>query len=189
MAISLLFAPKKIRMSSKKENEENINEENLSKESISEEKNETTTDTINWEEKFNEMQDKYLRLYSEFDNFRKRSIKEKVDYIGQASADIIKELLPILDDLDRAFTSNEASSEGFYEGISLIRSKLHKTLEDKGLKAIESSGQVFDVELHEAITNFPAEKEEDKGKVINTIEKGYYLKDKVLRFAKVVVGQ
>lgn len=175
----------------------NIKDENPETEKAQQEQAETVENKVpleengteNWEEKYNEINDKYLRLYSEFDNFRKRSMKEKVDILGQASTEVIKDLLPILDDFDRAFASNDKNSESFYDGMALIQNKFKKTLEDKGLKPIESTGKDFDVELHEAITNVPAPSKKEKGKVVDTIEKGYYFKDKILRYAKVVVGQ
>jgi molecular chaperone GrpE len=150
----------------------------------------TSSTGDNWEEKYNEINDRYIRLYSEFDNFRKRTIKEKVDIIGQAGADVIKELLPVLDDFDRAFALKEpVDLEAFYEGISLIHTKLNQVLVAKGLKPIEAKGEVFDTDLHEAITNIPAPTDAEKGKVLDMVEKGYFLKDKILRYAKVVVGQ
>ncbi|MEO9258384.1 MAG: nucleotide exchange factor GrpE [Crocinitomicaceae bacterium] len=144
----------------------------------------------NWEEKYNEINDRYIRLYSEFDNFRKRTIKEKVDIIGQAGADVIKDLLPVLDDFDRAFAMKEpVDLVAFHEGVSLIHTKLNQILVSKGLKSIDATGEVFDTDLHEAITNVPAPTKADKGKVVDMVEKGYFLKDKILRYAKVVVGQ
>lgn len=150
----------------------------------------TTSTGENWEEKYNDINDRYIRLYSEFDNFRKRTIKEKVDIIGQAGADVIKDLLPVLDDFDRAFAMKEpVDLVTFHEGVSLIHTKLNQILVAKGLKSIDATGEVFDTDLHEAITNVPAPTKADKGKVIDMVEKGYFLKDKILRYAKVVVGQ
>ncbi|MFC0181554.1 molecular chaperone GrpE [Pseudarcicella hirudinis] len=133
-----------------------------------------------------ELKDKYLRLYSDFDNFRKRTAKEKIDMIQSASAGVITDMLPVIDDYERAL-SNAAEGE-ISEGIQLIFNKLLATLTSKGLKAMEAKGEIFDAELHEAITQFPAPTEEDKGKVFDVIEKGYLLNDKVIRFAKVVVA-
>lgn len=144
-----------------------------------------------WEDKYNELNDKYLRLYSDFDNFRKRNMKEKADLISNAGAGVIKDLLPILDDFERAIKSNENTedSNGLKEGFELISNKLTNILTAKGLKPMESQATPFDADLHEAITNIPAPSEELKGKVVDVIENGYYLNDKVLRYAKVVVGQ
>ncbi len=143
------------------------------------------------EDKFKELNDKYLRLYSDFDNFRKRTIKEKADLISSASAGVIKDLLPILDDFERAIASNEKSEdiEGLKEGFQLIHNKFKNILQSKGLKPMNCKGEAFDMDLHEAITNIPAPTEEEKGKVMDEVERGYYLNEKVIRYAKVVVGQ
>jgi molecular chaperone GrpE len=143
------------------------------------------------EEKYAELNDRFIRLYAEFDNFRKRSNKEKVDLISSANAGILVDLLPVLDDFERAIQSNETAQdlEVIKEGFSLIFNKFRSILDGKGLKPMDAKGQPFDSELHEAIANVPATSEEQKGKVIDDVEKGYYLHDKVIRFAKVVVGQ
>ena len=139
----------------------------------------------------NEFQDKFIRLYSKFENFRKRTAKEKLDIINNASKDVLIDLLPVLDDFERAIQNNQDSddSEAIKEGFNLIYNKFSKSLQSKGLKSMDSKNNPFDVDLHEAITNIPAPKDDLKGKVVDVIEKGYYLNDKVLRFAKVVVGQ
>jgi molecular chaperone GrpE len=137
-----------------------------------------------------ESKDKYLRLYADFENFRRRTSKEKLEYMKVASEDIIKAILPVLDDFERAQKSLAAAENNIAakEGIQLIYNKLYKTLEQKGLKPIESIGKDFDLELHESITQVPAPSEELKGKVIDEVEKGYFLHDKVIRFAKVIIG-
>lgn len=144
-----------------------------------------------WEAKYNELNDKYLRLYSDFDNYRKRTIKEKGDLISSASGDIMKDLLTVLDDFERAIQSNEESNdpESLKEGFQLIYNKFKSILTAKGLKPMDSKGEPFDIDHHEAVTNIPAQDDEDKGKVMDVIEKGYFLNEKVLRYAKVVVGQ
>lgn len=138
-----------------------------------------------------EAKDKYLRLFAEFDNFKKRNVKERIALISSASQDTMSSLLPILDDFDRAKKSAEDDStdESFSDGVQLVYNKLHQTLENKGLKKMESTGEVFDPELHEAITKIPAPNDEMKGKVVDTIEPGYTLNDKIIRHAKVVVGE
>ena len=133
-----------------------------------------------------ELKDKYLRLYSDFDNFRKRTAKEKLEMIQSASERVIVDIIPVIDDIERA-TANAQEGE-ISEGIHLIFNKLHNTLAVKGLKPMDAKGAVFNADLHEAITQFPAPTEEDKGKVFDVVEKGYYLNDKVIRFAKVVVA-
>ena len=138
-----------------------------------------------------EEKDKYLRLYADFDNFRKRNAKERLELILTASKDVIKELLPVLDDFERAMKASETATEAepVKEGMLLIYNKLSKNLEGKGLKAIEAKGNEFDVALHEAITEVPAPTPDLVGKVMDEVEKGYYLNDKIIRFAKVVVGK
>ncbi|MCF0210607.1 MAG: nucleotide exchange factor GrpE, partial [Bacteroidales bacterium] len=136
---------------------------------------------------------KYLTLYADFENFRKHSNKQRLDLIENAGEDLIKSLLPILDDFDRAL-QNMAKSEDemvkqMLEGMNLIYKKFYGILEKKGLKPIDAKGKAFDENLHEAVTMFPAPTEEDKGKVIDEVEKGYFLNNKVLRFSKVVVAQ
>jgi molecular chaperone GrpE len=137
-----------------------------------------------------ELKDKYLRLYSEFDNFRKRTSKERIDLIKTANEEVVKAILPTLDDFERALKSlgNDESQKSAKEGMEIIHNKLLKSLESKGLKAMVTLGQVFDVELHEAITQIPAPSEDLKGKIIDEVERGYFLNDKVIRFAKVVTG-
>lgn len=143
------------------------------------------------EEKYKEVNDKYLRLYAEFENFRRRTNKEKLDTINSAAAGVIKDLLPVLDDFERAIANNEKTEdvEVLKEGFQLIFNKFSHALTSKGLKPMEVEQVPFDSELHEAVANIPAPAEELKGKIVDTVEKGYYLNDKVIRYAKVVVGQ
>lgn len=138
-----------------------------------------------------ESRDKYLRLYAEFDNYRKRTMKESLEIRQTAARDTIVSLLPILDDFERAkkLSSSESSTEVFPEGVNLVFQKLFSTLEAKGLKAMDSNGEAFNAEFHEAITEIPAPTEELKGKIIDTVEKGYFLNGKIIRYAKVVVGK
>ncbi|MFT5167174.1 MAG: molecular chaperone GrpE, partial [Saprospiraceae bacterium] len=138
-----------------------------------------------------ELKDKYLRLLAEFDNYKKRSVKEKVEFMKSAAQDTMAVLLPVLDDFDRAKKNaeDENSTEPFSEGVALVYNKLHNSLKQKGLEPMVSNGEVFDPELHEAITEIPAPTEDLKGKIIDTVETGYFLKDKIIRHAKVVVGK
>jgi molecular chaperone GrpE len=140
--------------------------------------------------KVEELNDKYIRLYSEFDNYRKRTQKEKIELHKTAGEDIFKTLLPVLDDFERAMNAmNEAKDiTAVKEGVELIFNKLKNGLQQKGLAAMESKGQTFDADIHEAITNIPAPSEDLKGKVVEELEKGYSLNGKVIRFAKVIVG-
>ena len=137
-----------------------------------------------------ELKDKYLRLYADFENFRRRTSKEKLELISTAGADVVKLILPVVDDFERAVASFETTTDtgALKEGVDLIYNKLYKSLESKGLKPMNAKGETFDADIHESIAQFPAPTEEQKGKVIDEIEKGYYLNDKVLRYAKVVVG-
>lgn len=136
-----------------------------------------------------ELKDKFLRLYSEFENYKRRTAKEKIDLTKTANEDVLSAILPVVDDFERGMKSMVEAKEvsALKEGISLIYHKLFKVLESKGLKPMESIGQEFNSELHEAITQIPAS-EDMKGKVVDEVEKGYYLHDKVIRFAKVVIG-
>ena len=130
--------------------------------------------------------DKNLRLFAEFDNFRKRTAKERIELFTTASKDVITSLIPVIDNFERALKAQNISDD---DGIMLIYNQLKGELEKKGLKEIEDpKGKVLDTDFHEAITNIPAENKKDKGKIIDVIEKGYMLGDKVLRYAKVVVG-
>ncbi|TSD66190.1 nucleotide exchange factor GrpE [Inquilinus sp. KBS0705] len=134
--------------------------------------------------------DKYLRLYAEFDNFRRRTIKEREEARKTEGKDVIVALLPVLDDFERALKAMETATDvaPVKQGIELIQTKLKNALAQKGLKEMVSIGTPFDADLHEAITNIPAPTDDLKGKVIDEMEKGYELNEKVIRFAKVIVG-
>jgi molecular chaperone GrpE len=138
-----------------------------------------------------EWKDKYLRLVAEFDNFRKRNAKERLDLIQTAGKDVIVSLLDVLDDSERAQKQLETSDDtaAIKEGVVLVFNKLKNNLQSKGLKQMNSTGQEFNPDLHEAITEIPAPAPELKGKVVDEVQKGYYLNDKIIRFAKVVVGK
>lgn len=138
-----------------------------------------------------ELKDKYLRLFAEFENFKKRTFKEKLDLMKNAAQETMVSLLPVLDDFDRAKNSHdsETSPETWPEGVVLVYNRLYNTMKGKGLQQMESDNEVFDPELHEAITEVPAPNEDMKGKVLDTVEKGYFLNDKLIRHAKVVVGK
>ena len=149
---------------------------------------ESETDKLKAE--LDEQKDKYLRLAAEFDNFRRRTSKERLELIQTAGKDVIVSLLEVLDDVERAEKqlSNNDDIAVQKEGIQLVFNKIRNTLHAKGLKALESIHTEFDVEKHEAITEIPAPTEDLKGKVLDEVQKGYYLNDKLIRFAKVVVG-
>jgi len=138
-----------------------------------------------------ELNDRFLRLFSEFDNYKKRVSKEKLDLISTASEKVIVSILPIIDDFERAITANEKADniDSIKEGFNLIYNKLLQMMKRFDVEEIQAKGEEFNTDYHEAVTHFPAQNEEDKGKVIDVTEKGYKLKDKVIRYAKVVVGQ
>ncbi|MGB1383963.1 MAG: nucleotide exchange factor GrpE [Flavobacteriales bacterium] len=141
-------------------------------------------------EEATDWQDKYLRLYAEFDNFRKRTMRERGDLIRNASMDVLEKLLPVLDDFDRASANPSDDANVTREGQALIHTKLRQLLEAQGLAKMEvKQGDAFDVDLHEAITNIPAPTPDLAGKVVDVVEPGYTLNDKIMRYAKVVVGQ
>jgi molecular chaperone GrpE len=142
-------------------------------------------------EELEEQKDKYVRLFAEFDNFKRRTSKERIELIQTAGKEVITSLLQVLDDCDRAEKQMQQTEDAdqVKEGVQLVFNKLRKTLQAQGLKAMESLHTDFDVEKHEAITEIPVDDNSLKGKVVDEIEKGYYLNDKLIRFAKVVVGK
>jgi len=142
-------------------------------------------------EELQEQKDKYLRLVAEFDNFKKRNARERIELIQTAGKEVITSLLDVLDDCDRAEKQLQNSDDinQVREGVQLVFNKLRSTLQNRGLKQMESIHTEFDVEQHEAITEIPAPSENLKGKVIDEVQKGYYLNDKIIRFAKVVIGK
>lgn len=146
---------------------------------------------ISLKKQVEEYKDKHLRLYADFDNFKKRNAKERLELILTAGKDVIQELLPVIDDFERALKYADTATDvaSVRDGMTLIYQKLVRNMEAKGLKAIEAKGQDFNVEQHEAITEIPAPTPDLVGKVIDEVEKGYYLNDKLIRFAKVVVGK
>lgn len=182
---------------------ENINEEEVKaaqdsqEQGNSEEQEQSATDageeevdvTAKLKEELESTKDKYIRLYSEFENFRKRTSKEKLDLIQSANEQLIKSLLPVADDFERAEAAIKDKESSHYEGFLLIRSKFVKVLELYGVKPMDhGKGSEFNADLHEAISQVPAPEPELKGKILDVVEKGYLLNDKVIRYAKVVVA-
>jgi len=161
-----------------------------SDEPIGSDKKQETIDPIKKiQDELAEAKDKYVRLYAEFDNFRRRSSKEKLEMIQSANEQLLVALLPVIDDFERAEKSYKDKSDKEAEGFFLIQNKFKKTLDQYGVKVMEvKSGADFNPDLHEAITQVPAPTEKLKGKIVDAVEKGYLLNDKVIRFAKVVVG-
>ncbi len=143
------------------------------------------------QDELKDSKDKYLRLYAEFDNYKKREAKEKRELIKTAGQDIVRDLLPVLDDIQRANKTLESDNnlETYAGGAKLIFDKFQRALQQKGLKPIESIGKPFDVEFHEAIAEIPVAETEEKGKIVDEVESGYTLNDAIIRYAKVVVGK
>lgn len=156
----------------------------------SEEKGDRESQVSELESSLAELKEKHLRLLAEFDNYKKRTTRERVELLLTASKDVIINLLPVLDDFERAIRNeNPAQGEIVNEGIRLIYNRFLNILQAQGLEAMDSTGETFDPDLHEAITEIPAPAPELKGKIMDTIEKGYMLNDKIIRHAKVVVGK
>lgn len=168
--------------------EENVAVENEQANQPEAEKKEAT---IDFASQFEDMRDKYLRLSAEFDNYRKRTLREKSDILKFGSEEVLKDMLPVVDDLDRALKAIESASDinAVKDGLSLIVTKFNDFLKSKGVKEIEAVGQELNTDLHEAITKFPVQDEAQKGKIVDVVQKGYMLHDKVMRFSKVVVGE
>ena len=179
-------------MSKKTQNTDDIQEEQV----MQEEATQDTTDDLSAEDKLKEElqgeKDKFLRLFAEFENYKKRTAKERLDLFKTASEDVMLAILPVLDDFERALSHIEEDKEAeeLRKGVHLIYQKLLTTLEKKGLSAIKvEQGDVFNADDHEAVTQIPAPTDDLKGKIIDVIEKGYALGEKVIRFPKVVIGQ
>jgi molecular chaperone GrpE len=182
---------------SKKDKKEDVNPEEINNAQTETLEGETqSSEELSVEEKLQEElkleKDKFLRLFAEFENYKRRTSKERIELFATASEDVMKTLLPVLDDFERALShiDDDKEAEALRKGVLLIYQKLMNTLEQKGLLAIKiDKGEVFNADNHEAITQIPAPTEDLKGKIIDIIEKGYKLGDKVIRFPKVVIGQ
>lgn len=184
---------KKSKSKMKSDNVKNqVKEEEVENiDSVVDEKLENSTEENDDVKEQEDFKEKFIRLYSEYENYRKRTAKEKIDILTNASENVIKDLLPVVDDFERAIANNDKIEdiEAIKEGFSLIYNKFYKTLTLKGLKPMDSKETEFDLDLHEAITKIPAPKKELKGKVVDVVEKGFMINEKVIRFAKVVVGE
>jgi molecular chaperone GrpE len=172
------------------ETQEKHEQKPSSEESEAEEKEEPKKEPTA-EEKLAELQDRYLRLSAEYDNFRKRTLKEKIDLQKSANENLLEAILPVADDFDRAMQSldDAIDIEAVKEGMKLISGKFSAFLNQQGVKEIEAAKKEFDTDLHEAITKIPAPSKKLKGKVVDVVQKGYFLNEKVLRFSKVVIGE
>ncbi len=173
--------------------EEKNTDKNTETEESKVEEKEAVEEEVSFEQKYKEMHEKYLRLTAEYDNYRKRSLKEKMDLIKSAGEDILLSILPVMDNFERALSSIEKKTNeeenAVLDGVELIYKNFKDFLAQKGVKEIEAKGKDFDTDLHEAITKIPAPEESLKGKVVDVTEKGYLMHEKVIRFAKVVVGE
>jgi molecular chaperone GrpE len=181
---------------SKKDNQKDKEKEqvdNVQNETVEVEQQLADEQTIKekFQEEIKQEKDKFLRLFAEFENYKRRTSKERIDLFKTANEDVMKALLPVLDDFDRAYIEiSKTEEKDLLKGVELISNKLKTTLEQKGLTALKvSNGDVFNADNHEAITQIPAPSEDLKGKIIDVIEKGYALGDKVIRFPKVIIGQ
>lgn len=173
----------------KEETEEEISDKSKSRKEKKDKKHEEQVSKL--EEQLRDVQEKYLRLSAEFDNYRKRTLKEKADLLKSAGQETITRVLPVLDDFERALASMEEAKdlEAVKSGVDLIYNKLRETLTQQGLKEIPAKGEEFDTDMHEAITKIAAPDESLKGKIVDVLEKGYYLNDKVIRYSKVIIGE
>ncbi len=178
-------------MSEEKQDKEELGVQNSEETAEQAEKEEVKVEEPSAEDKYNELNDKYLRLYSEFDNYRRRTSKERLELFKTAGEDILTDLLPVLDDFERALQNMDKKGDvkTIRKGVDLVYNKFKNTLDSKGLKPFTSIETPFDPDVHEAITKIPAPSKKLKGKVVDEVEKGYKLNDKVIRFAKVVVGE
>lgn len=186
------------QMNNKEAEETAVEKENIQKEEKKESKKGKAPKKAKAEEELeklqadiNELKDKHIRLQAEFDNFRKRTMKEKMELLKSAGESILVNILPVIDDFDRALQtiSSTGQDDPVVDGVKLIHNKFQEFLKQNGVKEIEAKEKEFDTDLHEAITKIPAPSEELKGKNVDVIQKGYLLNDKVIRFAKVVIGE
>ena len=172
-----------------------MSKENKKEDIVDEQIEEQQVEEVSVEEQLQEdlqkEKEKFLRLFAEFENYKKRTTRERIELFSTASEDVMKSLLPILDDFDRAYSEmSKSSDKDLLKGVELISNKLKDTLKSKGLAEVEvKQGDVFNADNHEAITQIPAPSKDLKGKIIDVIEKGYALGDKVIRFPKVIIGQ
>ena len=180
-----------VQEETKNKNEEENTSELSDEQNLPDAGTEEASTEAKLEVELSQARDKYLRLYSDFENYKKRIARDRIESAKMAGADFFLSILPVMDDMERAIKAmNETgqNTEAIKEGLNLVYNKLKAITESKGLKSMESTGQPFDPEVHDAIANVPAPSEDKKGKVIDEIEKGYYLNEKVIRHAKVIVG-
>lgn len=180
---------KKEKHDGSQQEEIDLNDQNITEQEVVEEGGEETL--VNLQEEVQREKDRFLRLYAEFENYKKRTSRERIELFKTAGEGIILSLLPVLDDFGRALKEQEKSKdENHFKGTALIYNKLKETLKSKGLEEIEvNPGDAFDLEIHEAITQVPAPEKKLKGKIVDVVEMGYRMGDKIIRYPKVVIGQ
>lgn len=172
-----------------RENQVGFDDQDLNEQELAEEK---VTDALSeLQEEFQREKDRYLRLFAEFENYKKRTAREHIEIRKTAGEDVLNSMLPVLDDFERALKEIEKSDDdNLYKGVELINNKLRETLKAKGLHVMDvKAGDTFDADSHEAITQIPAPEDKLKGKIIDVVEKGYTLGDRIIRYPKVVIGQ
>ncbi len=171
--------------------EKDFTDSNMTEKEVADDKMSDENASENWEEKYKELNDNYLRLHAEFDNYRKRTLKEKSELLRSGSERVLSGILPVVDDFERALKNLKSTDDvtAIKEGIDLIYNKFISFLSKNGVKEMDTNGQLFDADQHEALTMIPAPSEEMKNKIVDTVEKGYTLDGKVMRFPKVVVAQ
>lgn len=171
---------------------EDINEENVSDNQVENEQPENDSDNLtDWEAKYTELNDSYLRLNAEFDNYRKRTLREKAELLKSGSERVLVDVITVVDDFERALENIGTSEDldAVKEGVDLIYTKFLSFLNRHGVKEIATIGEVFDTDRHEALTTIPAPKDEDKDKIVDCVQKGYTLDEKVIRYPKVIVAK
>lgn len=173
------------------QNAQAVEEQNDGNDEVTQENQEPKDPMQELQEQLQVEKDKFLRLFAEFENFKRRTAKERIELFKTAGEGVLKDMLPVLDDFDRAMIEiNKSEDTNLTEGVTLISNKLRNTLNSKGLEQMEvRAGDAFNADYHEAITQIPAPSDEMKGKIIDVIEKGYKLGDKIIRYPKVVIGQ
>lgn len=169
----------------------NVADDKADKQSEAAKEAEAAAPQEDMKKKYDELNDKYLRLMAEFDNYRKRTLKEKMDLTKYAEEDVLKGILKVVDDMERAINNLDTAPDmnAVKEGVELIYKKFKSFLETRGLKEVEAMHQDLDTDKHEAVAKFAAPSDDLKGKIIDVVEKGYYLHDKIIRYAKVVIGE
>ncbi len=181
----------KVKKEQEQQTKNNQHTEDEKQEKQKENSHQNDSEKGDFEEKYNDMKDKYLRLSAEFDNYRKRTLREKMELTKAAGEDVLVNILPVMDDFERALQSMDDAKDvdAVRKGIEIIYNNFKDFLKQRGVHEIEAKGKEFNTDEHEAVTKIPVEEKDKKGKIVDVIEKGYFLNDKVIRYSKVVVGE